>query len=286
MKILTLSGGGIRGILSARILVELEKRLGGKIVDHFDFIAGTSTGAILASLLLTGTYTAQECVDMYVQNASIIFKKNYLSIFGLFGSKYSKLGIESCLDKYFGEMMVQDLKKDCLIPCYDTLNRRMRFFTKSDQDGILVKDACRASSAAPTYFPPHINYVDGGVVCNDPAMCAISEVGGYNDSLLLLSIGTGCKMKPYNLNNEGEIILIEPIIDILMSGSEEVCDYHLRKMFCNNGNYIYLQPDLNHVSEAMDCVTPKNIQSLLNKPLVFDYDVVVNKIKKAIPKNG
>lgn len=279
MKILSLSGGGIRGILSARILLEIEKRLGGRIVDHFDMIVGTSTGSILAALLLTGKYSAKDCIDLYVKNAKRIFQKNIWDVDGLLGAKYSEYGIESCMQEYFGDTKVKDLLKDCLIPAYDTANRCARFFTKSDQDDVLVRDACRASSAAPTYFPNHGDYIDGGVFCNDPSMCAVSEAGGYQEGMILVSIGTGQKERPYHPTTHwGELQWISPVIDILMSASEDVCNYHLKKMF-RNGGYFYLQPDLKSVSEAMDDVCHDNIQALLNKPMAFDYDSVVNKIK-------
>lgn len=273
--VLCLSGGGIRGVLSARILLHLEQKLGGRLVDHFDMICGTSTGSILAALILTGKYTAQDCIDLYIKNAEKIFKKELWDIDGLIGAKYSSHGIESCLQEYFGDMYVRDLLKDCLIPAYDTVNRKARFFTKSDQDDTKVWQACRASSAAPTYFPAFGEYIDGGVMSNATGMCALAELKTTED-VYILAIGTGKHEVPYHTENWGEIKWVTPIIDILMSAQEEICDYHLRNLL--GERYDFLQPLLGTASPDMDDVSSDNLQALLTTPIDFELDGIVGNI--------
>lgn len=272
-KVLCISGGGIRGLLSARILVELENRLPNPLYTYFDLICGTSTGSILASLLLTGKYTAQDCVSLYIKNAKRIFQRELLD--GIIGAKYSSDGIESCLKEYFGDMYVRDFKKDCLMPAYDTVKREARFYTKSDNDDTKVWEACRQSSAAPTYFPQYKDCIDGGVMANANGMCALSELGTTQD-VYILAIGTGKHEVPYHTEGWGELQYVKPLFDILLSAQEEICDYHLRKLL--GDNYDYLQPDLNGVSPDMDNVSNENLQALLDKPLEFDYDGVIKRI--------
>lgn len=274
LKILSLSGGGIFGLLQARILVQLEAKLGGRLVDHFDFIAGNSTGSLIAALILTGNYSAQDIVNMYLNNYKTIFSEEF-SLDGLINAKYGSFGIESVLKKHFGEMKVSDLLKDCLFPAYDTINRKARFFTKSDNDGTLVWEACRSSTAAPSYFPPFGNFADGGLFANDPGLCAVSEVGIANVDFLL-SIGSGSKQEPYNINGWGEVRLIKPLFDMFMSSQEETCERHLRDFL--GDKYMFLQPNIDGIDPAMDCISDRNISALIAKPLVFDWDAVVAKI--------
>src|SRR6266545_1770283 len=71
-QVLSLDGGGIRGIFSAALLAGLEKDLGRPVVDHFDLVVGTSTGGVIAAALGAGI-TAQDVVGMYVSNMDRIF---------------------------------------------------------------------------------------------------------------------------------------------------------------------------------------------------------------------
>ena len=274
-KVLALSGGGIRGVLSARILLQIEQAAGKPIHELFNFYCGTSTGGILTALILTGKYSMQDCIDLYVKNGTTIFSRNEWDVDGLLGAKYGSHGIEGLLQKYFGDMLVSELLKPCIIPAYNTVTRSTRFFAQTDNDDTKVWEACRATSAAPTFFPAFGDYIDGGVVCNAPGLCALSELGTTED-VFLLSIGTGSKELPYHTNGWGLIRWVQPIIDILMSSQEEVCDYHLKKLL--GDRYMAFQPDLNGVSEAMDDVSPENIQALLNKPLNFDIEGLLRKI--------
>lgn len=274
-KVLALSGGGIRGILTARILLQIEQQAGKPIHELFDFFAGTSTGGILTALILTGKYSMQDCIDLYVKNGSVIFSKNEWDIDGLLGAKYTSSGIEGLLKQYFGDMLAAELIKPCIIPSYNTATRSARFFAQTDNDETKVWEACRATSAAPTFFPSFGDFIDGGVICNAPGLCALSELGTTED-VVLLSIGTGSKELPYHTHDWGLVKWIEPVIDVLMSGQEELCDFHLRKLL--GDRYICFQPDLNGVSEEMDNVTPENIKALLRKPLSFNIDNLLNKI--------
>jgi patatin-like phospholipase/acyl hydrolase len=187
IRILSLDGGGIRGLLSAHILAALEKRLNerwaqqnpGKtpdrpiqVTDYFDMIAGTSTGGILGCLLLTPDptnpdkprYTAEDAVGLYRDNGKEIFKKTisgYLSIFSAFRwARFTGRNIEKLLGEKFGDLRMSQLRKPCLITGYDIEKRRALFFTqqdaieKGDMYDFFVRDVARSTSAAPTYFPP------------------------------------------------------------------------------------------------------------------------------------
>lgn len=213
-RILSLDGGGIRGIIPAQILVALEKKLQKKtnkpearIADYFDLIAGTSTGGILTCVYLTPEkpgsskprFKAEDAVDLYIENGHQIFSVSWFqkirSVSGLFNEMYPSSGIESVLHKYFGDLQLKDLIRPCLVSSYDVDNSKANFFTQHDaqKDGknYYVRDVARATSAAPTYFEvASVNslnakskvlpLIDGGVFANNPAMCAYAEAQVWN----------------------------------------------------------------------------------------------------------
>jgi len=207
-RILSIDGGGIRGILPGQILVTLEKKLQQKtgnantrLADHFDMFAGTSTGGILTCLYLCPDandparpkFTAKEAVDLYLLKGGDIFKNNLahkvLSAGGMADEKYSAKSFEDCLHTYFGSARLSELLKPCFITSYNIFNRSTHFFTQHDakeKEGYdyYLREVARATAAAPTYFEPalvhsmsEVSYplVDGGIFANNPAMCAYAE---------------------------------------------------------------------------------------------------------------
>lgn len=210
IRILSIDGGGIRGILPGLILVSLEKKLqartgnsNARIADYFDLLAGTSTGGILTCLYLCPDesgrprFTAQEAVNLYLERGKDIFhrdiKKRILSMGGISDEKYPAKSIEANLKEYFRDVKLSELIKPCVITSYNIFNRYAHFFRshKAKEDithDFWVRDVTRATSAAPTYFEPalvhslaDVSYplVDGGVFANNPALCAYAEARQY-----------------------------------------------------------------------------------------------------------
>ncbi|MHC1776149.1 MAG: patatin-like phospholipase family protein [Lentimicrobium sp.] len=211
IRILSIDGGGIRGILPGVILTYIEERLMAKegkdarISDYFDMIAGTSTGGILTcTYLLPGSdsagkptkrpkLTARQAVDIYLDRGDDIFRlsmwQKLKSKGGLADEKYDSTEIEKALNDYFGKTMLSELLKPCLITSYDIKSRRAHFFNQIDAiesptHDFPVKEVARATSAAPTYFEvarvksefgTPFPLIDGGVFANNPAMCAYAE---------------------------------------------------------------------------------------------------------------
>lgn len=215
IRILSLDGGGIRGIIPATILSYIEDELKQKtanpeasIGNYFDFITGTSTGGILALIYLCPDengrprYTARDALNMYLQKGDEIFDVSLLkrieSLNGIRDEKYPSKPLEKQLENYFGKTSLSQLLKPCLIPSYDIRNRKAFFFTSLEAREEIydfhLKDVARAASAAPTYFEvskihslhgaPYI-LIDGGVFANNPALCAYAEARkiNFNDIL-------------------------------------------------------------------------------------------------------
>jgi len=312
-NILSIDGGGIRGILPAKALAYIENRLiannkNTRLSDYFDLIVGTSTGGIIAALLTTPDengrpkYTAQDAIDLYADNGGKIFDsslwKKISSIGGITDEKYSASYLEKILDKYLGSTMLSQTTKPILITSYDIRNRATKFFgtadTINENRDFYLKDICRATSAAPTYFEPAritsatdtpFALIDGGMFANNPAMTAYAEartidfakiIGNENkpthpsaNNMFMVSIGTGSIKKPYyyeEVKDWGSVQWIKPLIDIMMSANAETVDFELKQLFStciNPKDYIRLVPELIGVNPDMDDASSRNIQALL-----------------------
>jgi len=229
--ILTIDGGGIRGIIPARIIAEIEQKTGKAAAELFDLIAGTSTGAIIALALALpaaegskkAKYCGHELVQLYEKNGQQIFSRSrwhtIKSLGGLNGPKYEVNGIEGILHDYFGDFRLHDALTNVLVTSYNTAGPAPAFFkswrAKDVSNGwtpavrnrfdFRLREIARATSAAPTFFPPleladlaqgepKMCLIDGGVFANNPAMCAWAEVPALFpgvDEFLVVSIGTG-----------------------------------------------------------------------------------------------
>lgn len=235
IRILSIDGGGMRGIIPATILVRFEDYLKeyskdeeARIGDYFDLIAGTSTGSVLVSAYLCPDetdpikpkYGAQDALNFYLDEGKNIFKLNLFRTiatgYGTYGPRYSAKNLEKALEKYLKDVRIKDLIKPCLIPAYDLNVANAMFFNQLDSylyegENYYIKDVVRGSTAAPIYFAPaHINngiekshtLIDGGVFANNPALCAFVEACKFKmkpsqKDILLLSLGTGSKEAQY-----------------------------------------------------------------------------------------
>ncbi len=235
MRILSIDGGGIRGIIPGQVLVSLEETLKEKsgnpearIVDYFDLIAGTSTGGILTCIYLCPSeddstkakFSAEDAVNLYLENGDEIFDvslwQKIRSGAGVLDEKYSADELEESLNDYLGNLKLNELMKPCLITAYDIRRRKSHFFCQheaqeSDAENFYVKDVARATSAAPTYFQTSrvksmtsVVYplIDGGVFANNPTLCAYAEARNLPSKpkakdMFILSLGTGKVEKPF-----------------------------------------------------------------------------------------
>ncbi|QDH18427.1 patatin [Wolbachia endosymbiont of Carposina sasakii] len=296
--ILSVDGGGIRGIIPAIILAEIEKRARKPIAEIFDLMAGTSTGGIVVAGLCKKDkpqYSANDLVEFYQEYGSYIFKSSFLrrSIFSWFNcAQYSHKNIEFVLDKYFGDDTLQNTLSNVLLTSYDIHNNHPFFFKswKEDRNFIKLKDALRATTSAPTYFAPKylkINHkemvlVDGGVFANNPAACAYASGKRLfpNDDILLLSIGTGRTDRSIEYANSkrfGKIGWIKPLLHVMFASSLDSVNYQLDQVI--GDKYIRIQSQLKIASPDMDNITSKNIKSLQQEAskMIEDNQKVIEK---------
>ena len=217
-KILSIDGGGYRGVYAAHILKRIEEEFSVNWRKEFGLITGTSTGSIIASGLAIG-FPASKIVDLYEQHGSDIFKKPRIPGGIFFKSKYSNEGLHKTLDCFLGNIKLGDIEIPLIIPATDVGNGCVHVFKSTyhneffrDKD-VPVSKAVLASCSAPMFFPPVLmscqkrKYLlaDGGVWANNPSLIATIDakrrLGVNLDDIQILSIGTGITNKFYSIKN-------------------------------------------------------------------------------------
>lgn len=203
-RILTIDGGGIKGVFPAAFLAEIEDRLGQPICDYFDLIAGTSTGGIIAIGLGLGL-TAGELLQLYKEFGSSIFPAGGMTsnLRRLVRAKYSLEPLRVTVGHAFGDRRLGDSRKRLLIPALNLAAERVYIYKTAHHPKlvrdykVLALEAALATVAAPTYFPIHLSadgaYVDGSLWARNPLALAVVEAIGVLDwpreDVRVLSLG-------------------------------------------------------------------------------------------------
>ena len=279
-RILSIDGGGIRGIVPAVVLGHLEETLqhlsnnpAARLADYFDLFAGTSTGSMIVAGLLAPDkdnrpiYSAKEIVGLYFDNAETIFQDSLLqdikSVVGLLNVKYSAEGIESVFQQHFPKTELKNLLKPTLIPVYDLTRGKNYFFRQqkaqvSARHNYFLKDALRSATSAITYFPPvQIStvdnsrqrcFIDGGIFANNPALSAYAEFRYHNPKLhakdtMMLSLGTGKQgthLDCDSTQNWGALEWREPAGNLFANAVADASHYQLSAVYDKNPNYLRL----------------------------------------------
>ena len=251
--VLALDGGGIRGLLTARLLERLETEVPG-FLDSVDLIAGTSTGGILALGLAAGR-SPREIGDLYRDRGAEIFPRDLGDALGdvdrLVVADYPNKPLHEVLLETFGDATLGELGKNVLVSSFDLdcgvaddgsqRSWKAKFFQNFEDDpgdrDELVADVAMRTSAAPTFFPTYQGYVDGGVVAGNPAMCALAQAldeRAANQSVShvsLLSLGTG--LNPHFVEGDHNWGLVEwapNLVGIMLGGAAGLADFQCRQI--------------------------------------------------------
>jgi uncharacterized protein len=241
-RILSLDGGGIRGVLTASLLERLEEKQPG-FLGMVDLFAGTSTGGILALALASGM-TASEVRDLYVRLGTIVFTDsiydNIKDMGNLRGAQYSTGPLKKELENVFGDKLLSDIPKKIVISSFELDNRsdvpggrhwKPKFFHnfpgEDTDEGEKIVDVALRTSAAPTYFPCYQRYIDGGVIANNPSLCALAQAlnptsGNQKISnVRMLAVGTGYSPNYISEENSdwGLLQWAPYLVSIMMEGA-------------------------------------------------------------------
>lgn len=206
--ILSIDGGGYRGLFSAHILRRIEEACGINWHQQFGMFAGTSTGSIIAAGLASGI-SATQLAEFYTTHGGRIFTSRWrsrLDLLKIFTSRYSGKTLHVLLEEVFGARTLGDVPVPLILPAVDIGNGCVHVFKSKYADGFIrdpgvkLSDAVLASCSAPTYFDPHLvdgkyQLVDGGLWANNPAFVAVIDAQ-YRlkvplADIRVLSIGTG-----------------------------------------------------------------------------------------------
>jgi len=313
IKILAIDGGGIRGVLAARILMEIETLAHKPLGRAFDLIAGTSTGGIIACGLAkpTAPMSAESLRDLYVKRGEEIFHRSLWRVAtsgaGIVDERYPAEPLEAILMDALGNDKLSDIKGTRLLatsyaielpPAAKTSaapqSTRAPYFFKSwnvdDPNKPLppawdyfLRDVARATSAAPTYFPPALiqsvagergAMIDGAVVANNPAMCALAEAMRLwpRRDYMVVSVGTGELERdiPYlEAKDWGLLGWARPILSVLMDGSCDTVSYELNRIL--QGKYfrfdisLGVRGDPKAAFDDLDNASQENIALLLGR---------------------
>jgi len=293
--ILSLDGGGIRGAATAQFLSRIEDHLNTQhlcsLRDLVHFYAGTSTGSIIALALGTTQLSIKEICDLYsFSSAQAIFSRpsfKNLRQFAL-GPKYSgKSKYEFLRNKFAGAQLAHTHSNTHVLAVTYSLKHRIPVIFKSSDPmtaKLLSADIADASSAAPTYFPSkkialsHDTedwFIDGGVIANDPTMCAIAEAKRQFSAPLhqigVISVGTGFQTRAISYQKShrwGKLGWLKSG-DIMGVLTDEKAVEYQAKTIMPCGHFIRVNSELKThpnlplaAKDEMDCITPENIRRL------------------------
>lgn len=248
-QILALDGGGLKGIFPAAVLAGLEQDLETSIADHFDLIAGTSTGGIIALALGAGI-SPKEVVEFYATHGPRIFRNPFglRNLLHWTRSKYAPGPLRHALEEIFGDRTLSDSRKRLVIPAFDLGEDDVYLFKTPHHDRLKrdfrerLSDVAMATAAAPTFFPAFslrsVRLVDGGVWANNPAAVAVAEAvsmcGAPLESVRVFSLGTTTDLRHRDrrLDRSGIIrwATSNSAIDIILLGQSIGANNLLRHM--------------------------------------------------------
>ncbi|RRD89231.1 CBASS cGAMP-activated phospholipase [Conchiformibius steedae] len=263
-KILSLSGGGYRGLYTAEVLKELENHLKSQnqtdcIANYFNLITGTSIGGIIA-LALAYEIPAEEIAKIFDNKGEEIFKKEFSWNWGgIFKAKYNSDILKNILLDWFGDALIGDLKHPVVIPAVDYTTGFPVAFKTAHHDTfkrdwkLKIADVALATSAAPTYFKRHRigenEYIDGGLFANSPSLVGLHEAEIFFkhpiNQVKILSIGTLSSKKTINpktnkkggLTDWGEGSVLKSasnIIDVTLSSQQLFMNQLVKHRIENN----------------------------------------------------
>ena len=277
-KILSIDGGGIKGVFPASFLSVIEETTGKKISDYFDLIVGTSTGGIIALGLGMG-FSAKEILEFYEELGPEVFRGNrFVRMLRSIGiSKYDNVALRKVLERKFADKKLGESKNRLVIPSLNLETGEVHIYKTSHHQRFQrdykekVVDVALATSAAPTYFPTYssvsgIPLVDGGLWANNPVGLAVVEAIGVlewpRDQIKVLSIG--CTTEPLNIRlarrfSMGMAYWGLKVTDLFMS-AQSSASFGTAQLLVGHTNVIRISPPVANGKFGLDVI--KGMESL------------------------
>lgn len=313
-RILSLDGGGVRGILVAVLLQRLQREI-PELLNNVDMIAGTSTGGVLALLLASG-YSPKQCQELYAWGCPHIFERSIFRRFNPFCAKYSSDNREQFLRRYLGSRSMADLRMPTLITSFkldgrSPSNSAPTFFDRKHVGGwrpallsnipvaagkvppdsdLLAWEAAMRTSAAPVVFPIHNGYCDGGVFANNPALLAVCKATSHypavtNSNISVLSIGAGWWRNSVDFKGNFDWGLKQWLnaANVLYEGPQITTELMMGYVLGGGKRYHRLDPLFDHAIHLDDV---KSLEELVDIANSVDLTSSIRFAKKHFSKKG
>ena len=310
IRVLSIDGGGIRGLIPALVLEHIEALTGRPIASQFDLIAGSSTGGVMTALLTRPgpdgkpMYTAEDVVGLYTEHGRDLFYADPAyqaeSKGGWALPVFPSSSVVTTLSKYLADAQLKDALTDVFVTAYDIDRRRPFFFERerarrpSGSGNFLMLDMARATCAFPAMFPAvearnasgtrTYHLIDGGMVSANPAALAYTRAKalfGPEAPVVMVSVGTGDFEAPLpfaQCENWGLTNWAPRVADVLFDGVNHGVDYAMEEVM-RSSEYFRFQVTLPAANEGTADVSPANVDGL--RQIV--RDAIAGKGKGILP---
>ena len=319
MRVLSIDGGGIRGLLPATIVAEIEARSGKPAHELFDLLVGTSIGGITVMGLTAPDdtdprrprYSASELLDFYTERAPRIFstsvRRRLRTGVSLLHEKYPNEVLLEVLEEMFGDTLLAAALSPAMVTAYDLERRRPLMFKsekakRESEWNLPMRTVGRAAIAAPTFFEPvqleahsgeRLTLVDGGVYANNPAMCAYAEALKRiaRRDLFMVSVGTGSPTLalPYEeVRSWGLVHWARPLLDLTFDGINHAVDHQLEHLLQPHA-YYRLQAYVGDRHMRLDDVGAANLKTMREATAKLiaarerDFDAIAEQLLARAP---
>lgn len=260
-RILSIDGGGIKGVFPASFLATVGEAVGRNIADYFDLIVGTSTGGIIALGLGLG-FSAADLLKFYEQHGAAIFGGNR-TMRGLRHfrkPKYDPAPLKTVLESTFGSRLLGESRKRLVVPSLNIATGKVHLWKTCHHPRLQFDykfkavDVALSTSAAPTYFPTFqgdtgIPLIDGGVWANNPVAVAVVEaigvLGWDRSDIRVLSLG--CTTTPLDIDfsvRKGKLAWASIIADVFMAAQASSALGMAQHLISDRANIVRISPEV------------------------------------------
>ncbi|MDQ0254656.1 patatin-like phospholipase/acyl hydrolase [Evansella vedderi] len=303
MKMLCIDGGGIRGVFPIKILAAIERELGDPLVDFFDVIAGTSTGAVIAASV-TLKRDMNELLNKYKKYGEMIFKRQ--AKLGIFKSVYSDKYLRHFLKESFGQLTLNEIRKPLILPSVDVTHGKPYVFRSNygnyDRKDLTIPlwDAVLSSCSAPLYFPPNniknrYLSVDGGLWANNPSLVCVTEGLRFFkkpiEDIRIFSLGTGEQNIDFSIEKDmawgmtkwlpiqfTSMKVTPKLLDLALNLSSETVTYQCKTLL--GENYLRINKELGGEVPFDDVSSINQLLELADQAYKEERDKIISFIKK------
>jgi len=290
VKILSVDGGGIKGVIAVTILDAIQKKMNydKPLHEKVDIITGTSTGGLIACALTAPDengkpkFGTRDLIKIYRDLGETVFSSSIChkikTLWGLVGPRFPLSGLDKVLEQKLGKTKISDALTEVIVCTYDLLTRSPVIF--GSKDPVLgqasMKEASLGTASVPSYFPSvkvdsipgNYNLIDGGIFAVNPALCALAYVKERDPeaTVSVISIGNGNynqKWKYKDTKDWGMLQWAFPVTDVIIDSSSDAINFQTESVCkASGGKYLRLQFDIPESLNDMADASAENIENL------------------------